>query len=394
MIRKLTSGWFTLPEVSVLEGFFLRLMFAILLVFTIRIQITFATEPHPVGLLKLLHKIDNNRTWFTWVADPNNWAIFKGVFFSLLALYVAGVGLPIVLPAIALMHLIPFNLNSSQGYNHHGNQVVNCTIIIQAIAVLFYGFRHKFSFGAPDARLRAWMFVQSQVIITGMYFISVFSKMHNSHGDWLWNCNNVALDMVKTQRQTFLNHLDQAYSQVPDAAFWMLDHPWQARLFFGSGLLLEIFCILALGHRWIAPIVGISLILMHRSIDLLMGGVAFLYNEMLCLIFLVSVPFFAAWVLERLLRDSRARWFAVGGLLLGVPLSFWFQTNPSPTTNTLGGYLLTLVNQLNTWSSLEWSEWRRTLIFVAPACGAAGVLAVIGALIARFVPAPSRGTVS
>ncbi len=53
MIRRLFSGWFQLPTVSPLEGFLSRLLFACVLVFTLRQGIQFTTEPHPVGLLKL-----------------------------------------------------------------------------------------------------------------------------------------------------------------------------------------------------------------------------------------------------------------------------------------------------------------------------------------------------
>ncbi len=384
MMRKLFSGWIRMPEVSEWEGFFSRLLFALLLVFSFRFQITFTDEPHPVGVLRLLHAAGDH-SWFTFVANPDTWAIYKGLFFVLLALYVAGVGLPVVLPVMAVMHLIPFTLNNSQGYTHHGNQVVCCTIIIQAIAVLYHGCK----FTLPDARLRAWMMVQSQVIITGMYFISVFSKFRNSDGAWLWNCSNVAMDMIKTQRQSFLNHLDPAFAQPPETAFWMLDHPWTARLFFGSGLILEVICILAIGHRWLAPIMGMALIGMHRSIDLLMGGVAFIYNEFLCLIFLVSLPFFMAKLLEALVRSARARWFAVAGMLIGVPLSYWLQ---SDRRLSLGGYLLNLVNQMNTWSSLEWETWRATLIFIAPAIACSLVMAAAGVVAAglfRKTPAQS-----
>jgi hypothetical protein len=390
MIRKLTSGWYTLPHVSPLEGFFSRLFFAVLLVFTLRNQIDFTTEPHPVGLLAILHKFGSG-PYLTWLADVRYWEIFKAVFFALLAVYVSGFALPFVLPALAIMHVLPFTLNNSQGYTHHGNQIVSCVLIIQAIAVLYYAWRDKFTLAPPDARLRAWLFVNAQVVVTGMYFISVFTKLDNSGGMWLWNAHHTALDMIKTQRQSFLNRFDPAYAEIPPEAYWMLDHPWSARIFFGSGIFMEFFCVFAIGHRWLAPIIGVSLIVMHRAIDRLMGGVSFLYNELLCLVFLVSLPFFLAWFFERI-PNLRARRLAVAGLLLGVPLSYRLQPANVhaffAAHGGLGQYLIALTNTQSTWNSLEAAEWVKTWQFIRPALLAAPVLAVIGALAGRLLAGP------
>ena len=167
MMRHLFSGWVTPPKVSPLEGFFSRLLFAVLVIFTIRNQIDFSTEPHPVGLLKILHHFGEG-PFFTGFADPATWALYKGAVIALLCFYVAGVALPAVLPVLAILHVLPFTLNNSQGYTHHGNQIVSCVLISQACAVLYYSIRAKFSLVPPDERLRAWMLVQAQVIVTGM----------------------------------------------------------------------------------------------------------------------------------------------------------------------------------------------------------------------------------
>jgi hypothetical protein len=381
MFRRLFSGWFTLPNVSPLEGFFLRLFFAILLIFTFRIQVGYTEEPNPVGLLKWLHQIDSNRTWLTWLADEQTWAVYKSIFIALLAIYVSGYALPLVLPALAVMHVLPFTLFASQGFNHHGNQVVSCTLIIQAASVLYYCVRRKFTLMPPDEKLRAWMLVQSQVIITGMYFISVFTKMDNSGGMWWWNSHHTALDMIKTQHQSYLNHFDSAFSVTPPVALWMLTHVWIARIFFTSGLILETVCILGIGNRTLGFIMAVSLIFMHRSIDLLMGGVAFLYNELLCIIFLLGLPFALACLLERV-QNKTVRTGILAGAGLGILASFWtaglvFSAEESRAFASLGTYLLSLVNQISIWSSLSWDEWAGFFYFIMPAA----FTAVIGALI-------------
>ena len=326
--------------------------------------------------------------FLTWFADAGNWSLFMTVFTVLLGFYVAGLGLPIVLPVLAILHVLPFTLNNSQGYTHHGYQIVSCVLIAQACAALWHSVRGGSVLRPPDERLRAWMLVQAQVIICGMYFISVFAKMDNSGGMWLWNCHHTALDMIKTQRQTFLNRFDPAFAEIPKEAYWMLENPWKARLFFGSGLFLEVACILAIGHRWLAPIMGVALIVMHRSIDLLMGGVAFINNELLCFVFLVNLPFFLAWLFERI-QDTRTRVFAVAGLLLAVPLSYWLQPDGVHAFFSNNGGLVqyhrALINTIGTWNSLEAAQWQETATFLRPVIATAFWLAFAGGCLGWFI---------
>ena len=128
------------------------------------------------------------------------------------------------------------------------------------------------------------------MIVTGAYFVSVIAKMQYSHGMWFWNCNNVALDMVKTLRQTYYNAHDPNFTKIPDAAYWMLNHPWTARLFFSTGVIAEVLCLTAIGNRAMGLFWGMMLIAMHRFIYPLMGGVAFPFNELMDFIFLIGLP--------------------------------------------------------------------------------------------------------
>jgi hypothetical protein len=389
MIRKLFAGWFQPPNVGALEGFLARLMFAVLLVFTLRAQVTFTSEPHQVGLLKLLHGLGEG-PWLTWLADPEAWAVFKGGFIALLFAYVAGAGLPVVLPVLAVMHVLPFTLYNSQGFTHHGNQIVSCALVLQACAAAYAAARQgTAAFRPPGAALRAWMLVQAQVAVAGMYFISVWTKLANSGGMWLWNSNHIALDMVKTQRQSYLNHFDPAYAATPPEALWMLAHPWVSRLFFSSGVVLELVCILAIGRRRLAFAIGVALIAVHRSIDWLMGGVAFLNNELLCFIFLVNLPFLMAWPLERL--PQRAARLAVAGGLAGVVASYWLQPEALRAALHLGGYLLSLVNSIGVWNSLDGGEWARFFRFVAPVAAAVTSGVVLGAAAGWLACGRGRG---
>ena len=231
----------------------------------------------------------------------------------------------------------------------------------------------------PDEKLRSWMFVQAQVILTGMYFISVYTKMDNSGGMWLWNSNNVALDMIKTARQSYLNNFDPAFAGNPPEAIWMLEHPWLSRLFFGSGMFLEFFCILAIGNRWLGFIMGVSLLAMHRSIDWLMGGVAFINNEYLAFIFLINLPFLMSWPLDKI----RAAWIKrglVAGGVAGLVVSYWLHPNGSGA-NSFVEYGWNVVRSIEVWNSLEREDWLRFLAFARPIALSISGGALIGALV-------------
>jgi hypothetical protein len=53
LLRRLGAGFFSLPSVSSLEGFFLRFLFGIVVASTISLQVPFHDQPHPVGLARL-----------------------------------------------------------------------------------------------------------------------------------------------------------------------------------------------------------------------------------------------------------------------------------------------------------------------------------------------------
>ncbi len=398
-------------NVSPLEGFFLRLLFAGALIYTIRItgQFNLPNEPHPVGLLKILHRLadvsgitDHSqcRTWLTWLADPDKFEIFRWCFVGVLIFYVAGIALPVVLPLAALMHILPYTLYGSQEYNYHGASMISLVLLAQALTVIYDAIFRKCSCKPPDAKLRGWLLLHSMVIVTGAYFVSVIAKVENSKGEWFLNSHNVALDMIKADRQTYFNrNTGPAPDIAPEelklvqqigitdvifrpksypvqvVATWLLEHPWTSRILFSSGVLLETLCILAIGNRILACIIGLSLIAFHRSIDALMGGVAFPYNELCDIIFLIGLPFGLAWTLERI-KNVRIRHALLVGAGIGVIASYWFQDYQGAATSSLGNYLLSLSNNVfDIWNNPNWTG---LLNYLRPAF----VSAITGALIA------------
>jgi hypothetical protein len=285
------SGFTTPPSVSQTEAFLARLLMAWVVMNEVWKPLNFTTQPSPVGLGHLLD--------LTWLSDGDSHGIFRAAVYTGLGFYVMGLALPLALPVVTLGHVLYFTLFNSQSFTHHGHQIVSLVLMMQTGVVWWSCARRRFSLGFPDAWINSRILWQSTIIIAGTYVVSVITKMKQSGGKWMWNSKNVAVDIIKTQRQTYYNALDPDKQGDPANALWLLAHPWQARLLFSSGVLLETLSFMALGGRGLAFFIGISLIAMHRSIEELMGGLTFPNNEAMCAIYLINVPFIIAWPIDR-----------------------------------------------------------------------------------------------
>lgn len=375
-LRRSALGFFSLPAVSSLEGFFLRVFFGMVVAFTISLEVPLPTQPHPAGLA---HFFD-----LTWLSDHRNLSAYRSVIYLLIFFYVAGLLLPIVLPALAVGHALMFTLYNSQGYTHHGYQIVSLTLLAQSATVLYYTALNGVRLRPPDSLLNSWLLVQSQVVVVGTYLVSFLTKILSTGGMWFWNANYIAIDLIKTQRQHYFSRLDPSDAGNPLEAIWLLEHPWIARGLFASGALLEAFAFLALANRRLGFLVGVGLILMHRSVSMLMG-LRFQFNEMLCVIFLVGIPYFVARCLEHVRRAVRLGILIGAGL--GVPLSYLAQPVSVQTSMPLPVYLISLINSLSVWANGNWMDILR---FTIPMWATCLVTATVGGMAARLVSGRNR----
>ena len=374
---RLFSGFFVLPSVSPLEGFLLRAFFGVVVVYTLRFEVPFSTQPHPSGLARVFD--------LTWLSHTGNYSVFRAVMSVLLVLYAGGLMLPLILPLLALGHVLVFTLYNSQGYAHHGFQIVSLTLVAQAATVLFYTLSKGLRMRPPDALLNAWLLWQSQMIVAGTYLISVFSKLINTRGMWLWDSHYIAADLIKSRRQLYYGTLDPQYAGNPAEAIWLLENPWLARVLFGTGFILETIAFLALASRKLGFFIGVALIFMHRSIAGLMG-LRFDNNEMLCAIYLVGIPFLVAWSLERIANPA-VRLGVLVGAGLGIPVSYLAQPSSVQLAMSLPDYLANLIKSLAVWHDGNVTEFLRLTFPMWMTCLA---MAVAGALAAHFL----RGAMS
>ncbi len=277
------------------EGLIMRLSFALLANWMLSgTTFAFTTQKAPTGLARLID--------LTFLAEPGAMTWVRWIFAALSVPYVFNLGLSVVLPLMTLLHVAVYSFNNSQGFTHHGNQIVSLVLLAQSLVVLFFT-HHRWVMHRPyplrQARTRdSYLLYYSQVIVAGVYMTSVVSKMRESDGKWVQNLPNISVQLVKTHRQEYYTKPERSAvardAEVP-AAKWMIDNPNLCRTFLGAGLLLEALVFLALANRGWALLIGLALVAMHKSIAVLMR-LYFDLNEWVSLIFLINVPFWVCWI--------------------------------------------------------------------------------------------------
>ena len=245
----------------------------------------------------------------TFFSDPGFIETLPWIVIPCLLLYAAGIGLPVALPLLTLVSIGSRTLYNSQGYIHHGYQMISLVLLAQTVVVVWHCFRGDWreAFGLKRAtRLfrdrTVWdrMIRYSQWMIVICYVIAGVIKPIRSDGEWFQNSHYIGIQVVKTHRQNYYSSLDEKWN-IPEpkvAKFMLKDHPNWVRIFLSLGVLLEIFAFLALYNRFTSLLFGFSLVIFHYFNDLMMG-LYFYDNEKLDWIFLVNLPFWIWWLFLR-----------------------------------------------------------------------------------------------
>ena len=336
-LKSALLGGTTLRHAGRLEGFFLRLLFAIVVVRSFDSYPAYHTLLKPVGMAAWPQLWE----WLGWdltrLADPVFWGQCLRWVWVALGFYVIGYGLPVALPVVTLLHIAIRTLNNSQGAAHHGFQMVGLALLTQTLVVWFLAatrLRYRLRKKPPPTWAASgnwtWLWIYSIAIAAATYVVSVCTKLDESDGKWLLNSPYVATQIVKTHRQNYYTNLDPQFIQgipqiapaspdpatdryrhpIPPQADWLARHPFIARFIFGAGFILEMWVFLAVFDRRAALVFGLALVSLHGSIGWLME-LTFPYNERTVGVFFVNA---AGW-LVLMLKDPA--WRPSRKLLLG-----------------------------------------------------------------------------
>lgn len=264
------------------ERFVMRLALAVTVFYTIRWGLPpYDDQPKPNGLA---HFID-----LTFLTDKSVMGPLQAITIACLVLYVLR-----IVPVIAV--LVPFavsvgvgTLINSQGAINHDTQMVTMILLGQCIVFLVAGIRAG-QWLRIDSLWENRAILVSKIVIAAGYVASGMVKLDRSDGRWIHDVPKLAVQLRKTNLSKFSSDglpIDEFGGVVFPA--WIIEHPWLARGLFGSGLLLELLCFVALAGRRSAFVIGVLLIVLHLTVGRLME-LHFVYNMAAIAIFFVNVP--------------------------------------------------------------------------------------------------------
>jgi len=266
------------------ELFIIRFLFAYLVYHTIPDGMDLKTQPFPNGLA---HWVD-----FTWISSGDLWGWMKLLAIPALISYVLGYFNIVSLGYLFFMMLCFGTLRNSQGAIGHTTQLVSLVILAQFGMSVWLAVKNRGA-STPEQRLQRKRLVihAARVMIAAAYLTTAISKIDNSKGWWLWQTPNLSVQIVKTQANQYYNTLEH-YDEFLMEKFpaFIAEHPNVSRVLFAPGLLIELFVFLGLMGRGWSAVVGLLGVMLHRSIEMLMG-LEFHLHEVLFWIFYINIPY-------------------------------------------------------------------------------------------------------
>jgi hypothetical protein len=278
------------------EALLIRMLFSLVVLQSVQWGISY--QPIDTGKANGLGKfIPTVIDLFSDTGLQNN--LFIPVCAVALVCYVIGVYSHVSLGIAGLICIGMGTLENSQGWIGHTTQLVTLVVLTQS--VVYWIRPRRFTDGKNERRAIHW----AKVTIASAYVVSGLVKFLRSDGQWLWQSPWLALQFVKTGEQNFLNRLEEPavdglLDQLPAL---ILEYPNIFRCIFGIGLLIELFCFLALVGRKSALGYGLLLILFHLSISITMR-LDFTNHILLIGVFLVNIPWWICQLIRRQVSDN------------------------------------------------------------------------------------------
>jgi hypothetical protein len=185
---------------------------------------------------------------------------------------------------IASAHVAVFAAHGSQGFVHHGHQLLSqsvCMLALLAAARVVW----------PAAVTAALVQRTLVAVVVASYATAGLHKLIASDGRWLADVALLVVDVAKARLEHAIDHSGGAAL----TAVVGTDDPVQEALrawprlaagAFGLALVVELAAPLALVGRGPAFVIGVALIVMHRGIAAVMG-ITFFFHEALVALWLV-----------------------------------------------------------------------------------------------------------
>jgi len=271
-------------------------------------ELGYLSQPKPNGIAHLFD--------LTFLANSDLQLAIWLILVICLIGYISGRWLVIFLPIITALFTGGWTLTNSQGFIGHYSHLLGLVLWAQTAVILvrFFQTRKAKPADGPAVRLQTnrYLYYYALIAIAAAYVVAGASKLIQSDGEWVENSHYSGLYLIKTYRQGYYSDLSEEYSaaRVP-YAYEMLEYPNFTRIFMAGGLLLELFCFVALFHRSLALITGVCLMVFHEMVSHIMNLNFLLYQQVLFVllvnpVFLVGMGIILAreWTKRNLLSKG------------------------------------------------------------------------------------------
>lgn len=265
------------------ETFVMRFLFSLVLYFMAihwELSPSYAEVPKPNGFAKIFP--------VGWMADPSLIGFLKPVVGLGLAAYTLGLAPVITLFPALLIGVGTGALRNSQGDISHHSQLAIMVLLAQWVVYATHAVRTR-SWTKTDEATHSRAVWWSIMMIGAGYVASGIVKLHATHGTWIHRVPVLAVQSIKANLSQYYSTLVQPegfkVTVVPDL---IVKFPNLARLFFGSGLVLEILGFMLLLNRPVCRWFGLALLIMHVGIAFLME-IEFWNHMWLLLIFCINI---------------------------------------------------------------------------------------------------------
>jgi len=250
----------------------------------------------PNGLTRVLD--------LSWVLVPSNYEILQSALLILCLLYVLGAAFPLISTALFAIYVLPPTLQNSHGSISHYFQLIVLVLLGQALASWVWFFRNRGlrwrSILAIPTELHSFAVRVTLQIIAANYVLCGITKLLRSDFMWIWRSRYMPLQYEKIQIQHYYDRLQESPMDLGGRLNAMcIDHPWLCLVFYAPGLIGELIAFMLLwGRKW-ALWIGLSMLIMHRIVEVTMG-VVFRQHEMIMLIFVINLPFWIVLAIKRM----------------------------------------------------------------------------------------------
>jgi hypothetical protein len=226
---------------------------------------------------------------FTWLAEHPPGVAVQGLTAVALVPYVLGRFSSLSLLPLAFFSISIGTLVTSQSKNvNHTWQLVSLILCAQLACYLWAAVKKK-ELAKPSIDTQRLVIHASAIVFAASYVVSAVTKLINSNGLWIWKAPLLSVQLMKSNMAQYYDTLVKPPAWLEQAVQYTVDYPNLARLFFGTGLLIELFAFAVLISRRWALVGGLVIILLHLSISKVMQ-LDFEYHMIAALIFCVNLP--------------------------------------------------------------------------------------------------------